>query len=183
MKLGKEEIQKIVLGVLLLLVLIYGYFEMLLGPLKKKRLGTQQRTAELTKQITEARTQIRRSQEIEASVPPSELVVKQVKAMIPEGAPVAWFPPQVAEHFKRQGEDKAATRLVSEQPEKDLPGFRRMAWTIDLPKVEFLPFAQTLADFENTEPLVEIASIQIEANREDAEFQRAFLNIRNVVTQ
>ena len=183
MKLGKEEIQKIVLGVLLLIVLVYGYFEMLLGPLKKRRLATQQRTAEVTKQLAEARTQIRRAQEMEASVPPSENVVKQVKAMIPEGAPVAWFPPQVAEHFKRQGVDKAATRLTNEQPEKDLTGFRRMSWTIDLPKVEFLQFAQALADFENTEPLVEVASIQIETNREDVELQRAFLNIRNLVTQ
>ena len=41
MKLGKEEIQKIVLGVLLFFGLIYSYFDMLLGPPQQTR-GTHQ---------------------------------------------------------------------------------------------------------------------------------------------
>ena len=183
MKLGKEEIQKIFLGVLLFIVLIYGYFEILLGPLKKQRVQSQGRITELNKKLSDAKGQIRRVQELEAAVPGAEETVQAVKAMIPAGAPVAWFPPQVAEQFTREGLDKAATRMTGETADKDLPGFRRMTWSVDLAKVEFTPFAQALADFENNEPLAEITSMQIEAGSEDVEFQRASLNVRTTVTQ
>ena len=183
MKLGKEEIQKIFLGVLLFIVLIYGYFEMLLGPLKKDRTRSEARITELNKKLSEAKGQIRRVQELEAAVPAAEEGVQAVKAMIPQGAPVAWFPPRVAEQFNREGLDKAATRTTGETADKDLPGFRRMTWSIDLAKVEFIPFAQALADFENNEPLAEITSMQIEAGNEDVELQRAALNVRTTVTQ
>jgi hypothetical protein len=183
MKLGKDELQKIFLGVLMLLTLAYGYFEMLLSPLKKAQAANRKEIAALTASIAEARAHIRKAQEAEATVPGAERVVKQVKAMIPEGAPVAWFPTHVAEHFKRQGVDKAATRLNSEQLEKDLAGFRRMFWSVDLAKVEFVPFAQALADFENEEPLVEISNIQISAAADNVELQRVSLNLRTLVTQ
>lgn len=183
MKLGKEEIQKIVLGVLLFAILIYGYFEMLLGPLKSNRGRSQARIEELTKKLREAKGQIRRVQELEAEVPVAEQTVQAVKAMIPPGAPVAWFPPRVAEQFNREGLEKAATRMTGETTDKDLSGFRRMTWSVDLAKVEFIPFAQALADFENNEPLAEITSLQIEAGNEDVELQRAALNVRTTVTQ
>ena len=154
MKLGKEELQKAFLGLLLLLTLVYGYFEMLLGPLKLGQKGLRKEIETLTAANKEANAQVRRTQQAEAEVPGAQLVVQQVKAMIPEGAPVAWFPTHVAEHFKRQGVDRAATRLNSEQPEKELPGFRRIFWSVELPKVEFVPFAQALADLVNEEPLV-----------------------------
>lgn len=183
MKLGKEEIQKIFLGVLLFAILIYGYFEMLLGPLKKRRIQSQDRIAELTKKLSEAKGQIRRVQELEAAVPASEQTVQAVKEMLPPGAPVAWFPPRVADHFNREGLEKPATRMTGETADKDLTGFRRMTWSVDLAKVDFIPFAQALADFENNEPLAEITSIQLEAGNEDVEFQRASLNVRTTVTQ
>ena len=195
MKLGKEEKQKIVLGVLLLSFLLYGYFEMLLGPLKKQRVASATKIEEVTKNLREVRGQIRRAQDLEAALPAAATVVEQVKSMIPEGAPVAWFPPQIAEHFKRDGVNKASARMTSEQPEKDLPGFRRISWTVDFSQVEFVPFAEALArqklhdqkrltaDFENNEPLAEISSMQMEAGNPNVEFQKAFLNLRTTVTQ
>ena len=183
MKLGKEEIQKIVLGILLLIALLYGYFEVLLGPLKKQRTMSQQRITELTTKLSETRGQIRRGQELEASVPEATKAVSQVKAMIPEGAPVAWFPPQIAEHFKREGVNKGVVRMAGEQADKDLPGFRRMTWTVDFAQVDFVPFAEALADFENNEPLAEVASMQMEAGNPDVEFQKASMSVRTTVTQ
>ncbi len=183
MKLGKEEIQKIVLGAILFVILIYGYFEVLLGPLKKQYASSKNRIAELNKKLSEAKGQIRRVQELEATVPAAEQTVTAVKAMIPSGAPVAWFPTRVVDHFNREGLDKPATRMTGESADKDLPGFRRMNWSVDLAKVDFIPFAQALADFENNEPLAEIAGMQIEAGNEDVEVQRASLNLRTTVTQ
>jgi hypothetical protein len=152
-------------------------------PLKFSRNGPHKENANLTSSNREDRGRVRRAQEAEAAVPASRMVVQQVKAMIPEAAPVAWFPTHVSEHFKREGVDRAVTRLNSEQPEKDLPGFRRLFWGIELPSVDFFPFAEALADFENEEPLVEITNIQISASAEDVERQRIALNVRSLVTQ
>ncbi len=103
--------------------------------------------------------------------------------MIPEGSPVAWFPPRVSDFFKARGVDKAAARLNSETPEKTMVGFRRLAWSVELVKIDFIPFATALAQLENEEPLLEIASIHIEAMREDAESQRVLLTLHNIVTK
>lgn len=191
MKLGKEEYQKMFLGVLLLLTLLYGYFEMLLAPLSLSKKRMQGEITAISKQIADARNQVRRTQDAEAAVPASERVVKQVRAMIPEGAPVAWFPTYVTEHFKRQGVDRATTRFTSEQPEKDLAGFRRMLWNVEFPAIEVLPFAEAIAAFENEEPLVEITTMQIDAGggaepgggAGQVDLQRAVVNMRNLVTQ
>jgi hypothetical protein len=183
MKLGKEEQQKIILGVLLLAAMLYGYFEMLLAPVKTAKVRIQTEIATLNQQIRDASSQIRQTEAKEASVPDAERVVRQVRSMIPEGAPVAWFPTHVAEHFKRQGVDRAATRLNSEQVDKDLTGFRRMFWSIDLAAVEFVSLSQALAGFENEEPLVEILSMQISNTADDVELQRVSMNVRNTVTQ
>jgi hypothetical protein len=183
MKLGKDEIQKLFLGGLMLIGLIYGYFSMLLGPLSTRQENARKSITALGPQIAEAKAQMRRTQELERNAPSATMNAQQVEAMIPEGSPVAWFPPRVAEFFKRQGVDKSATKLNNEFPEKDLPGFRRMSWGVDLPKVEFAPFAAALAALENEEPLLEITSMQLDASRDDVESQHALITVNNLVKQ
>ncbi len=155
MKIGKDDIQKIGLGLLLLLGLIYGYFAFLLTPLKQRQSAADKSIAALAPEIAAARAQIRATQTLEQKAPAAQAVVAQVNAMIPEGSPVAWFPPRLAEFFKSHGVARVATRLNNEAAEKQLPGFRRLSWGVDLPKVEFARFAEALADLENEEPLLE----------------------------
>lgn len=183
MKLGKDEIQKLVLGGLLLIGLVYGYFNMLLGPLSKRQETARKSIVALEPEIAKAKAQIKRTETVEQGAPAATATVQQVEAMIPEGSPVAWFPTRMAEFFKRQGVDKAATKLNNEFPEKSLPGFRRMAWGVDLPKVEFVPFAAALAQMENDEPLLEITSMQIDASRDEVETQHALITVNNLVKQ
>jgi hypothetical protein len=183
MKLGKEEIQKLALGLLLFFGLIYSYFDLLLGPLSKKQDAIRQSTAALGPEITKAKAQIAKTRQLEANAEAVQLTVRQVDAMIPEGSPVAWFPPRMAEFFKKQGIDKTLTRMNGEVPDKELPGFRKLAWGIDLPKVDFVPFAEAIAILENEEPLFEIASLQIDASREDVESQHALITLNNIVKQ
>ena len=64
-----------------------------------------------------------------------------------------------------------------------MPGFRRLSWSIDLPKIDFVAFASALAQLENEEPLLEVVSLQIDTNREDSESQRALLTVNNLVKQ
>jgi hypothetical protein len=181
MKLGKEEIQKIVLGGMMLIAVIYGYFSLLLGPLAAKQAGARTNIAELEPKIAEAQAAIKVTESAEKDAPKALAVLGQVTALIPEGAPIAWFPPRVADFFKNRGVDKAVTRNISEDVEKDLPAFRRVSWSIDLPKVDFIAFAAALAQFENDEPLVQVTSVVVEPNHEDVQAQHAVLNVSNIV--
>jgi hypothetical protein len=183
MKLGKEEIQKIVLSGLLLLGVIYSYFDLLLGPLMTRQEQTQKNVTALGPEIENAKAQIAKTAQLEKDTPKLTLPMRQAEAMIPEGAPVAWFPTRIGEFFKKQGIDRASTRMTSESPEKDLKGFRRISWGVDLPKVDFVTFGLAVAALENEEPLLEVTALQIDASRDDVETQHAFLTVNNLVKQ
>lgn len=183
MKLGKEELQKTVLGSLICFAVVYSYFNLLLGPLSKRQDALQKSVTALGPEISTAKAQIKKTRELEGSAPGKMATTRQVVAMIPEGSPVAWFPPRVGDFFKKQGLDKATTKLSSEVTDKEMVGFRRMAWAIDLPKVGFVAFATAIAALENEEPLVEINNLQIDTTREDVEMQHALLTVSNIVKQ
>ena len=183
MKLGKDEIQKLVLGVLLFFGLVYSYFDLLLGPLMQRQETARQSVKALGPEIENAKAQIEKTRLAQANSPNATLPMRQVESMIPEGSPVAWFPTRMADFFKRQGIDKASTRMTAETIEKELPGFRKISWGVDLPRVEFVPFGQAIATLENEEPLLEISAMQIDASRDDVETQHAFLTINNLVKQ
>jgi hypothetical protein len=183
MKLGKDEIQKLVLGLLLFFGLIYSYFDLLLGPLSKKQEATRQSISSLGPEIANAKAQIQKTRQLEATAEAAQLTARQVDAMIPEGSPVAWFPTRMNEFFKKQGIDKTMTRMNGELADKELPGFRKIVWGVDLPRVEFVNFARAVAALENEEPLFEITALQIDASREDVEAQHALLTLNNLVKQ
>ncbi len=183
MKFDKEEIQKIFLGGLLLLGVAYSYFDMLLFPLQKRMNATRTSIEALAPEMRKAEAQISRAEELQRSAPAKIAVISQVNAMIPEGSPVAWFPPRVADFFKRQGIEKVASKYHSELPEKELTGYRRLSWGLDLPKVDFAQFGKALCALENEEPLLEVTSLQIDTLREDIANQRATLTVQNIVKQ
>ena len=86
--------------------------------------------------IAGAKAQMKKTQSLEASAPAAAETLDRIKALIPEGAPVAWFPPRIQDFFKRQGIEKSSVRLNNEFADKELPGFRKLFWSIELPKVE-----------------------------------------------
>ncbi len=181
MKLGKDEIQKLVLGVMILIAVISAYFSLLLWPLQARQKLARVSIEELEPKITEAKAMIKASETAEKDAPKANALLGQVAALIPDGAPIAWFPPRVADFFKNRGVDKTVTRNVAEDIEKDLPNFRRMLWSIDLPRVDFMPFAAALSQFENEEPLVQITSVVIEPSHDDVQAQHAVLSVSNIV--
>jgi hypothetical protein len=137
----------------------------------------------LKPEIAKAKEQIKRAKELEKAAPDKTQIVPQVEKMIPDGAPVAWFPTRIGEVFKKQGIDKVAAKLNTEAPEKELPGFRKILWTVDFQKVDFVAYARALAALENDEPLVAVTSLAIETSPEDIESQRALLTLNNLVKQ
>jgi hypothetical protein len=183
MKLRKEDIQKIVLGVLMALGVIYGYFTILLGPLKKQQASAEKSLAALDPEIKKANADVQRSRQVQADAPKAATTMAEIDAMIPEGAPVAWFPTLVSDFFKKQGVEKITTRMTSEVAEKELTGYRRINWGVDVPRVDCLRFAASLAELENQEPLVEIQGLTIEVIKEDPEAQHVLLTLNNIVKQ
>ncbi len=181
MKLSKDHIQKIALGGMLLCGVVYSYFEFLLGPLSAGREQAAKDAEALVPKIAAARAQIAKTKAIEAKAPASELVLTQVKAMIPEGAPIAWVPTKLTDIFKREGIEKSSARMVGEYPEKELTGFGKFGWGVEVPRVEFITFAKALSALENGEPLMEIQTLEVEAGRDDAQFQRVSLTLHNIV--
>lgn len=183
MKLGKEEIQKIFLGVLLMIGLLYCYFTMLLDPLNKSEEVAQDTITDKTKQVEEANGIIKKEKSLKVQADAAEATLGQVNKLIPDGSPVAWFPPQAIEFFKRQGIEKCAIHRGAEGLDRDLSGFKDLSWGLDISHVEVAPLASAIAAFENEHPLMEIDTLQIEAGRDNVQFQTARISINTVIKQ
>ena len=180
MKLNKDQVQKIALGAMMLVGVVYAYFEFLLGPLQKEQEIAKASAEALEPQITAAKKQISKTKILEATGPENDMLLKQVQEMIPEGSPIAWFPPRMSEFFKRQNIEKVVSRYGNEFPDKDIPGFRRIKWTLELPSAEFVQAAAALSALENEEPLFEIQSLEVETNRETVQFQHITVNLHSI---
>jgi hypothetical protein len=183
MKLGKEEIQKIFLGGLMLIGLLYCYFAMLLMPLGLSKVQNEKKTEEFRAKIVAAKKELKQAQDVEASAPQHAVLLKQINALIPEGSPVAWFPVRVTDLFKQYGLDRTSTRMTQEATDKELTGYKRITWGVEISKAEFGPMGEAIASFENNELLAEISGVQIETTLEAAGTQRVLLTVSNIVKQ
>jgi hypothetical protein len=181
MKLEQEQIKKIALGGLLLVALLYGYFTYLLGPLKQSEANAENGITSITPQIADAKSQIAKTAALETQAPAATAFLTTLKNNIPDGAPIAWFPPKMADFFKSHGIEKCTTHLVSEGTDSVLPGFKRLVWSIDVPKVEFVPLGVAISSLENDEPLLTILNVSVDATREDAQYQHATLVVATLV--
>jgi hypothetical protein len=183
MKLDPENLKKIFLSLLLFGALLYGYFTMLLGPLNKSEASARKIIEQRDPAIAAANAQIKKTNALKLKAPAAQQTSEQIRALIPEGAPVAWFPPRMVEFFKRHGITRAAVRPSGETAEKDLPEFRSLQWSIDIPKADATQLGIAFEALENEEPLLEITSALVEATSDDVEFQRVLLTVSTIVKQ
>lgn len=180
MKLTKDQTQKIVLGAMIVVGVIYAYFEFLIGPLGTARDAATKDMETLAPKLADARAQLTKTKSLEAKAPQSQMLLDQVQAMIPQGASIAWVPTRVSEIFKREGIEKTTVRKAGEPAEKDLTGYAKFSWAVEIPKVDFLSFAGAVAILENSEPLMEIQTLDIEPLRDNVQFQRVTLMLHNI---
>jgi len=181
MKFTKDEIQKIVLLALMLVGFLYVYFNMMIGGITANEAKKRGIIGDLTPKIAEARKQIKRTQDLEAQAGEVSETLEEVKGMIPEGAPIAWFPPKIAEYFKKQGIEKATTTLNGEFSDPELEGFRKLTWTIMLPKVGYSKLGIAVAGLENEMPLLEVTKMVLEASKDDPLQQTVVLSVVTIV--
>lgn len=181
MKLNKNQQQKMILGSMLVVGVLYATNEFLFSPLAVDRARLAEEITAHEPKLREMRGQIARTKGFEEKAPQATKLIAQVDAMIPDGAPIAWFPPKISDFFKLNGVEKAVAKFGTETPDKELTGYRKLTWSIDIPSADFLRFAQALSKLENAEPLFEFTGFEIKANREQPDSQRFLLSVQNII--
>lgn len=180
---SSEDIKKLSLSALAVAGGLYAYFAYLITPMGAKIAASHAAIDQLGPEIEGARKLIAETQVLEQKGPAATETFEEIKSLIPAGAPVAWFPPRIVEFLRRQGVEAVGVRLDNEMPLPDLDGFRRLQWTIDLPKVEFIPLAIAISGLENEEPLLSVQTVRIDASASDLQHPSATLIVSTIITK
>ena len=178
-KFTKDQLQKIILSSLMMIGLIYCYFTFLIAALNKSDVDTANTIDKLDKQIAAAKSNVKRSASVEEQARSSEELLAQVNDMVPDGAPIAWFPPRMNTFFARHGVKGVAVRSAGIDATTDpvMKDFRNANWTVDIPQVGSTALGITLAGLENEEKLLEITKLQVTTQVDAPEKQRVSLNL------
>ena len=178
-KLTKDQIQKIALSSLMMLGLIYCYFTFLIAGLNKADRDNAAAIDRLDKEIAKAKTTIRRSSSVEEQSRSAEETLAQVNDMIPDGAPIAWFPPRMNAFFARHNVKGISVRSngIDTTPDAVMKDYRNANWTLDIPQVGATALGISLTGLENEEKLLEITRLQISTQADAPEKQRVSLNL------
>jgi hypothetical protein len=173
-KLSKDQIKKVLLCSMGFVVLVYVYFSFFLGPLNSSRDAALAQITELQDKVANSKNELSKTARLEKQAEAATSRFAALKALSPEGAPIAWFPPRIKTFFASKEIDKASARLENSvgYKEADLANWMRYNWVIDIPQAEFSSLGQALASLENTEPLLVITRLSIKALPEDPQFQQ-----------
>lgn len=177
-KLSKDQIQKLALSTIGFIVLVYVYFSFFLGPLNNSRDASEAQITELQGKVASSKNELAKTANLEKQADASTKRFAALKALNPEGAPIAWFPPRMKAFFANQEIEKSTTKFENSVPFKDadLASWMRYNWVVDLPQTDFATLGKAVAALENAEPLLSITHITIKAGPEDPQFQQVTLN-------
>jgi len=177
-KLSKDQIKKLMLSAMGFVVLIYVYFSFFLGPLNNSRDTMLAQIDELQGKVANSKNELTKTSKLEQQANASTKRFAALKALSPEGAPIAWFPPRMKTFFANQEIDKATARLENSvaYKETDLANWMRYNWILELPQADFSTLGKAVAALENAEPLMSIMRISIKALPEDPQFQQITLS-------
>ena len=182
-KLSKDQKQKIFLSSLLMLGLVYCYFSFLITPLGKGDVAAAAAIEALDAKIAKSKSTLKRSKAVQEQARTAEETLAQVGDLIPDGAPIAWFPPRIHAFFDRHALKGSIVRpgALDSAPDPALHNFRTADWTIDLPQAGLIPLGIALAGLENEEKLLEITRLQISTPADNPEKQHVSMNISTLL--
>jgi hypothetical protein len=177
-KLSKDQVQKLSLSTIGFIVLVYVYFSFFLGPLNNSRDTAEAQIVELQGKVASSKNELAKTANLEKQADASTKRFAALKALNPEGAPIAWFPPRMKAFFANQEIDKSTTKFETSVAFKDtdLANWMRYNWVLELPQTDFATLGKAVAALENAEPLLSITHISIKAGPEDPQFQQVTLN-------
>jgi hypothetical protein len=182
-KINKDQVQKLALSAIGFVVLLYVYFSFFLGPLNKSRNAMLLKISDRQTKLSASKSEITKAANLEQQATKATARFAALKALSPEGAPIAWFPPRMKAFFSSQQIDKAFARLESNTAfkESELSGWMKYSWIIDLPAADFGALGTAMAELENTEPLLSIAKIKIQTFPDQPEFQQVTLTAATII--
>ena len=182
-KLSSEQIKKVALSAMGFVFLLYVYFTFFLGPLQRSRDTALAQINELQSKIDGSKGEIAKAGNLERQAKESTTRFTALKALSPEGAPIAWFPPRVKTFFANQQIDKATARLESTNNFKqaELSGWTKYNWLIELPQADFAALGKSVADLENHEPLLAITKITMHVLPAEPQFQQVGIATTTVI--
>jgi hypothetical protein len=182
-KLSPDQIKKMALSAMGFVVLLYVYFTFFLGPLQRSRNATLADIDQLQKKIEGSKGEMAKAVGLERQAKDATSRFAGLKALSPDGAPIAWFPPRVKTFFANQQIDKAVARLESNTNFKqaELSGWTRYNWLIELPQADFAALGKSIADLENAEPLLSISKLSIHVMPNESQFQQVGIAATTVI--
>ena len=183
LNLKRDQIQKLVLSAIGFVVLLYVYFSFFLGPLNKSRNAMLLKINDRQSKLNASKDDISKAGSLEQQAANATARFAALKALNPEGAPIAWFPPRIKVFFANQQIDKANARLENSSPfkESELSEWMRYNWLIELPQAEFSALGTAIAELENSEPLLSITKIKILASNDQPQFQQVVMTASTII--
>ncbi len=171
--------------VIFFIIVVFAFFNFLISPISTQKQTLASNVTTLEKQVREAKQQITATQTLEVKSAAAIDTIDRANELIPEGAPIAWFPPRIERHFAAHEIPGASARLVNSSTpiEKGLATYNQMEWSLNISKVDFLRFAIALAGLENEHPLLEITALRISTDAEDPALQNIEMEMKNLVRQ
>ena len=184
-KLSKDQIKKVMLSAMGFVVLVYVYFSFFLGPLNSSRDSMLAQIDDLQGKGASSKSELTKTSNLEKQADASMKRFAALKALNPEGAPIAWFPPRMKSFFASQQIDKSTARLETSGAfkETELASWMRYNWLLELPQADFATLGKAVAALENSEPLLSITRISIKALPEDQQFQQVTLSASTVMVK
>jgi hypothetical protein len=130
--------------------------------------------ADLRGKLASSKSDMSKAATLEGQATAATARFAAMKALSPEGAPIAWFPPRMKVLFANQHIDKATVRLEgsSSYKEAEMADWNKFNWLIDLPQTDFATLGNAVAELENSEPLLAVTRINIRALADDPQFQQ-----------
>src|ERR1700730_3419268 len=182
-KLNKDQIKKVSLTAMGLVILLYVYFNYFLGPLNKSRAIALDKIKDRQSKLDSSKGDISKTTNLDHQAAKAGARYAALRALNPEGAPIAWFPPRIKVFFANQQIDKANARPESNTAfkEKELTEWQKYNWTIELPQADFDALGTAIAQLENSEPLLSIIKIKIQAQGSEPQFQQVALTAATII--
>lgn len=182
-KLSKDQIQKVALTGVGFVILLYVYFSFFLGPLNRSRNAMLSTIADKKSKLDSSQENLTKTAKLEQQAKAATLRFAALKALSPEGAPIAWFPPRMKSFFANQQIDKATARLENNTAFKqaELANWMKYVWLIDIPQADYGRLGKAIAELENTEPLLAVTKLSIRISGEQPEFQQVVLSASTII--
>lgn len=182
-KLTKDQVKKLGLSVVGFIFLLYVYFTFFLGPLQRSRADMLGKIADRQGKLDDSKDQLHKAAKLEQNAKDATTRFAALRKVNPEGAPLAWFPPRMKAFFANEQIDKAVARLEgsAELKEDELARWQKYTWIIDLPQTDYATLGRTLADLENTEPLLAVTRLSIHATPDQPQFQHVEIAATNLI--